>query len=53
MFDWSLLAVRDAIECAVAGAMPTLDMASPDGDAHDWQGRASVHVAHVLRFEYQ
>lgn len=51
-FDWSQLAMSNAIEWTVAGAMPTLDMTAIDGDASQASGQVSVHLAHVLRFEH-
>ena len=52
-FELSQMATSNAITWTVAGAMPTLDMALIEGDPGDATGEVSVHLAHVLRFEYQ
>jgi hypothetical protein len=52
-FDWSQMAVSNAVEWVVAGALPTLDMASIEGAAISPEGNVAVHLAHVLRFEHQ
>jgi hypothetical protein len=51
--DWTQIASSNAIEWTIASAMPTLDMALIDGHPSEAQGNISVHLAHVLRFEYQ
>jgi hypothetical protein len=51
--DWAQPAVSNAIEWTVASVIPTLDMALVDGHPAEARGNATVHLAHVLRFEYQ
>lgn len=51
--DWTQVATSNAIEWTIASAMPTLDMALVDGHPAEATGHATVHLAHVLRFEYQ
>ena len=52
-FDLSQLATSNAMECAVASQMPTLDMSVVDGLAAEPDGLATVHISHVMRFEHQ
>jgi hypothetical protein len=51
-FELSQLATSNAITWTVAQSMPSLDMALNEGDPGDTTGEVSVHLAHVLRFEY-
>jgi hypothetical protein len=51
--DWSQMATSNALEWTVASALPTLDMALVEGHPQAATGEVSVHLAHVLRFEYQ
>jgi hypothetical protein len=51
--DWSQAATSNAIEWTVASSIPALDMALVEGHPLEAQGDVSVHLAHVLRFEYQ
>lgn len=46
-------ATSNAIRWTVAGALPTLDMALIEGVPAEARGEVSVHLAHVLRFEYR
>ena len=51
--DWSQMATSNAIEWTVAPAIPSLGMALVEGHPQEPTGRVGVHIAHVLRFEYQ
>ncbi|HEX5050328.1 MAG TPA: hypothetical protein VFZ65_01020 [Planctomycetota bacterium] len=51
--EWSQMATSNAIEWTVASAIPTLDMALVEGHPQEATGEVSVHLAHVMRFEYQ
>jgi hypothetical protein len=51
--EWTQMATSNAIEWTVAGALPTLDMALVEGHPQAATGEPSVHLAHVVRFEYQ
>ena len=51
--DWSQSATSNAIEWTIAPAVPSLDMALVDGDPQEANGNVTVHLAHVIRFEYQ
>jgi hypothetical protein len=52
-FDWSASTTSNAIEWTIAPSIPTLDMALVEGHALEATGTATVHLAHVMRFEYQ
>lgn len=43
----------NAIEWTTAASVPQLGMALLEGDPSEATGEVSVHLAHVLRFEYQ
>jgi hypothetical protein len=51
-FELSQMATSNAITWTVASSMPSLDMALNEGDPGDLTGEVTVHLAHVLRFEY-
>ena len=51
--DWSQMATSNAIEWTVAPAIPSLGMALIEGHPQEPTGRVGVHIAHVLRLEYQ
>ncbi|MBZ0153758.1 MAG: hypothetical protein K8J09_19700 [Planctomycetes bacterium] len=51
--DWAQMATSNAIEWTIAGSVPTLDMALVEGHPSEPTGNVSVHLAHVMRFEYQ
>ncbi|MEO6593662.1 MAG: hypothetical protein ABIP94_02790 [Planctomycetota bacterium] len=51
--DWMQVATSNAIEWTTAASIPTLDMALVEGHPTEATGVVSVHLAHVLRFEYQ
>lgn len=51
--DWAQMATSNAIEWTIAGSVPTLDMALVEGHPGEPTGNVSVHLAHVMRFEYQ
>ncbi len=51
--EWSQMATSNAIEWTIASAVPTLDMALVEGHPLAATGEVSVHLAHVMRFEYQ
>jgi len=52
-FDLAQLATSNAITWTVASAIPTLDMALNEGHPAESTGNVTVHLAHVMRFEYQ
>jgi hypothetical protein len=52
-FDLMQFATSNAITWTVASAMPTLDMALNEGHPAEATGNVTVHLAHVMRFEYQ
>jgi hypothetical protein len=52
-FEPSQLASSNGITWTVASGMPTLDMALVEGSPSEPKGEVSVHLAHVMRFEYQ
>ncbi|HEB53120.1 MAG TPA: hypothetical protein ENI87_07700 [bacterium] len=52
-FDWTQAASSNAIEWTLATALPTLDMATVEGHPLSTSGTANVHIAPVLRLEYQ
>lgn len=43
----------NAIEWTTPSSVPTLGMALVEGDPTELAGEVSVHLAHVMRFEYQ
>ena len=51
--ELSQMATSNAIDWTIAAAVPTLDMALVEGDPTEATGNVTVHLAHVLRFEYQ
>lgn len=51
--EWSQMATSNAIEWTIASAVPSLDMALVEGHPLAATGEVSVHLAHVMRFEYQ
>ena len=51
--EWSQLAVSNAIEWTIASAIPTFDMAVVEGHPSELTGEVAVHLAHVMRFEFQ
>lgn len=52
-FDLSQVASSNAIEWTICPATPSLDMALIEGHPEEATGTATVHLAHVWRFEYQ
>lgn len=52
-FDWSQQATSNALEWTIAASIPTLDMASIEGHSSSLTGKASVHIAPVIRLEHQ
>lgn len=52
-FDLAQMATSNAIQWTVASAIPALDMALVEGSPTEATGEVSVHLAHVLRFEFQ
>ena len=52
-FELSQMASSNAWSWTVANAAPTLDMALVEGHPSEARGEVSVHLAHVLRLEYQ
>jgi hypothetical protein len=46
-------ATSNAVEWTIASQMPSLDMALVEGSPLDTNGEVSVHLAQVMRFEYQ
>jgi hypothetical protein len=52
-FDLAQPATSNAIRWSVAAAMPSLDMALNEGHPAEATGNVTVHLAHVIRFEYQ
>lgn len=52
-FDLAQLATSNAITWTAASAIPTLDMALNEGHPAEATGNVTVHLAHVMRFEYQ
>jgi hypothetical protein len=51
--DMAQMASSNAIRWSVAHAIPSLDMALVEGAPSESSGEVSVHLAHVLRLEYQ
>ncbi len=51
--EWSQFATSNAIEWSVATAPATLDMALLEGHPQSPTGELSVHLAQVLRFQFQ
>ncbi len=51
--EWSQMATSNAIEWTVASAIPSLDMALLEGHPQEATGELTVHLAHVLRLEWQ
>lgn len=51
--EWSQMATSNAIEWSVASAMPALDMALLEGHPQEATGELTVHLAHVVRLEWQ
>ncbi|MCB9876980.1 MAG: hypothetical protein H6835_05185 [Planctomycetes bacterium] len=51
--EWEQMATSNALQWTVCGALPTLDMALVEGDPSEAEGQVSVHLAHVLRFEFE
>ncbi len=51
--DLNTWETSNAIEWTTPSSVPTLGMALVEGDAADVSGEVSVHLAHVMRFEYQ
>jgi hypothetical protein len=51
--ELSQMQTSNGVEWTIAPSMPTLDMALIDGVPTDPVGKLTVHMAHVLRFEYQ
>ena len=47
------MATSNAIQWTIASAVPTLDMALVEGHPSAAGGEVSVHLAHVMRFEFQ
>ncbi|HZT55573.1 MAG TPA: hypothetical protein VFA35_05055, partial [Burkholderiaceae bacterium] len=52
-FELSQMASSNTWLWSVANAAPTLDMALVEGHPSEAKGEVSVHLAHVLRLEYQ
>jgi hypothetical protein len=51
--EWSQMATSNAIEWSVASQIPTLDMALLEGHPQEATGELTVHLAHVIRLEWQ
>ena len=51
--EWQQLATSNALQWTVCSALPTLDMALVEGDPGEVDGQVSVHLAQVLRFEFE
>lgn len=51
--EWSQFATSNAIEWSVATAPATLDMALLEGHPQSPTGELSVHLAQVMRFQFQ
>jgi hypothetical protein len=51
--EWSQMATSNAIEWTVASVIPTLDMALLEGHPTESTGELTVHLAHVVRLEWQ
>jgi hypothetical protein len=51
--EWSQFATSNAIEWSVAPAPATLDMALLEGHPQSPTGELSVHLAQVMRFQFQ
>lgn len=52
-FEFSQLTTSNAIEWAIAAALPSTDLTSIEGDPNAPEGNVAVGHAHVLRFESQ
>lgn len=52
-FDWTQQATSNALEWTIAASAPSLDMASIEGHSGSPTGKASVHIAPVIRLEHQ
>jgi hypothetical protein len=52
-FDLGQPAASNAITWSIANQMPTLDMALNEGHPTEQTGNVTVHLAQVMRFEYQ
>ena len=51
--DISQQATSNAVQWTVASQMPGLDMALVEGSPLDTTGEVSVHLAQIMRLEYQ
>lgn len=51
--DLTQVATSNALQWTIASTIPTLDLALVEGHPQEASGLASVHLAHVLRFEHQ